>query len=135
MSVDQPPTPPQQQFTLDSNDRALAGIGYVFVIVAIVVAIMDDTKRKPLLKDHAVQAIGFTVASFAYHMVAGIIFICATIATLGLLGLVLWVLFLLPTGIGIYFGYLAYTQDGLVEIPYLTAFMTEQGWFETRKAA
>jgi len=135
MATIPPQRAPQEQFTLDSNDRVLAALGYVFVIVAIVVAILDETKRKPLLKDHAVQAIGFTVATFAYQMVAGVIYICATIATFGVLGLVLWVLFLVPTAIGIYFGYLAYSQEGLVEIPYLTEFMAEQGWFETRKAA
>ncbi|MEZ4523852.1 MAG: hypothetical protein R3A46_19780 [Thermomicrobiales bacterium] len=125
--------PSPEHFTLDSNDRMLAALGYVFLIVAIVVALMNETKSKPLLKDHAVQGIGFGVASFAYFTVAGVIYLCLTIATLGILGLVLWVLFLVPTPIGLYFGYMAYTNDGLVEIPLLTDLMAEQGWFETRK--
>ena len=125
-----PPTP----YSLDANDRALAGLGYVFVIIAIVVAVMTEAKSKPLLKDRAVQAIGFTVVSFAYQMAALVFYVCLTLATFGVLGLVLWVIFLVPLAISVHFGYLAYSEDGLVEIPYLTQFMTEQGWFETRSA-
>lgn len=128
---DQAPVPHK----LDSNDRALAALGYIFVIVAIVVALVDETKRKPLLMDHAKQAIGFAVASFAYQMIAGIFYVCMTIISFGLLGLVLWVVFLVPFLIGLYLAYLAYNEDRLVEIPYLTQFMAEQGWFETRPAA
>jgi uncharacterized membrane protein len=127
---DQPPAP----YELDANDRALAALGYIIVIVAIVVALVDETKRKPLLMDHAKQAIGFAVASFAYQMVAGIFYVCMTIISFGLLGLVLWVVFLVPFVIGLYLAYVAYNQDRLVEIPYLTQFMAEQGWFETRPA-
>ncbi|CAN5658990.1 hypothetical protein BH23CHL2_BH23CHL2_19900 [soil metagenome] len=135
MTTPPPPGPPEQHFSLDSNDRLLAALGYVFVIVAIVVAVLDETKRKPLLKDHAVQGIGFGVVAFAYSMVAGIIYVCLTIVTLGILGLVLWVLFFVPLPVGIYFAYLAYTKGGLVEMPFLTDFMTQQGWLETRKPA
>ena len=124
------PTP----YTLNPNDRALAGLGYVFVIIAIVVALMNETKSKPLLKDHAVQAIGLALASFVYQMVAFIFYVCMTLVTFGILGLVLWVVFFVPLAISIYFGYLAYTEEGLVEIPLLTQFMAEQGWFETRPA-
>jgi len=131
-----PPTgAPQPHFTLDSNDRLLAALGYVFVLVSIVVAVLDETKRKPLLRDHAVQGIGFGVVAFAYLMVAGVFYACLTIISFGILGLVLWVLFLVPIPVAIYFAYLAYTQDGLVEMPLLTDFMAQQGWLETRKAA
>ena len=135
MTAAPPPTPVQDHFTLDSNDRILAALGYPVWFVAVFVAVMEESKRKPLLKDHAVQAIGFTVASLAYHFVAGIIYVCASIITFGILAFFLWVIFFVPVVIGMYFGYLAYSQDGLVEIPYLTEYMTEQGWFQTRKAA
>ncbi len=130
--VPQPPPPPEH-FTLDSNDRMLAALGYVFAIVAVVVALMNETKQKPLLKDHAVQALGFAVVSIAYGVVAGFIYLCAAIVTLGILAFFLWVIFLLPPVVGLYLGYVAYTEDGLVEIPVLTQFMAEQGWLETRK--
>lgn len=129
------PPPPQQQFTLNSNDRAVAALGYVFWIIAVVVLVLDDTKRKPLLKDHAVQGVGFAVVSALYSFVATFIFICATIVSFGILAFFLWVIFFVPSVIGLYFAYVAYTEDGLVEIPLLTDFMAEQGWFETRKAA
>lgn len=130
-----PPPKPEQQFTLNDNDRALAAIGYVIWIIAVVVLLLDDTKRKPLLKDHAVQGLGFAVASIVYSFFAAFIYICAAIVSFGILALFLWVIFFVPTVVGAYFGYLAYSQDGLVEIPLLTDFMAEQGWFETRKAA
>jgi hypothetical protein len=139
MAVQPPPAPPPAppaggQFTLESNDRILAAAGYVVWLVALVVVLMDETKRKPLLKDHAVQALGFAVASMVYGFFATFAFICGAIISFGILAFVLWVLFFVPLAIGIYFGYLAYTQDGLTEIPWLTRFMTQQGWFETRKA-
>jgi hypothetical protein len=130
-----PPAPGQPpHFTLDSNDRILAALGYVIWIVAVVVALLDETKSKPLLKDHAVQGIGFAVAGFAFLMVAGVFYICAAIISLGILALVLWPIFFVPNVVGIYYGYLAYNQNELVEIPWLTQFMAEQGWFQTRKA-
>lgn len=135
MTAPPPAGSPEDQFTLNSNDRLLAALGYVFVVVAIVVAVLDETRRKPLLKDHAVQGIGFGVAAFIYSMLAGVIFVCATILTFGLLGLVLWVLFFVPLPVAVYFAYLAYTQDGLVEMPFLTDFMAQQGWLETRAPA
>jgi hypothetical protein len=135
----QPPVPPQappvKQFTLDSNDRILAALGYVIWIVALVVVLLDETKRKPLLKDHAAQGLGFAVAGFAFLMVAGVFYICLSIVSFGILAFFLWPIFFVPNLVGIYYGYLAYSQDGLVEIPWLTSFMAEQGWFETRKTA
>jgi uncharacterized membrane protein len=129
-----PPPAPQQQFTLNDNDRVVAALGYVFWIVAVVMLILDDTKRKPLLRDHAVQGIGFAVVSIVYGFFATFIYICAVIISFGILAFFLWVIFLVPVLVGAYFGYLAYTRDGLVEIPLLTDFMAEQGWFQTRQA-
>jgi hypothetical protein len=141
MSVQPPPAPPaappgstSDGFTLENNDRILAALGYVIWLVALVVVLLDETKRKPLLKDHAVQALGFAVAGVVYGFFATFIFICGAIISFGILAFVLWVLFFVPLVVGAYFGYLAYTQDGLTEIPWLTKFMTDQGWFETRKA-
>ncbi len=134
MAIQQQDTTPDDQFTLSSNDRLLAAIGYVFWLVALVVVLLDETKRKPLLKDHGAQGLGFAVAGFVYLTVFGMLYLCLTIVSFGILAFFLWPGFFLPNLIGIYFGYLAYTEDGLVEIPWLTAFMAEQGWFETRKA-
>lgn len=141
MSMQPPPAPPAAPprptgdgLVLESNDRILAALGYVIWLVALVVVLLDETKRKPLLKDHAVQALGFAAASVVYTFAALIVFICGSIISFGILAFVLWVLFLVPLAIGAYFGYLAYTQEGLTEIPWLTKFMAEQGWFETRKA-
>lgn len=125
--------PSEQQFTLDSNDRILAGLGYVIWLVALVVVLLDETKRKPLLKDHAVQGLGFAVASFVFEVIAGIFYTCASIVSFGILALVLWPIFFVPLIVGAYYGYLAYTRDGLPEIPWLTEFMAQQGWLETRK--
>lgn len=126
------PTGAGDEFTLNSNDRLLAALGYVIWLVALVVILMDETKSKPLLKDHAAQALGFAVVSFLYSIVATFVFVCVTIVTLGIGALFLWFIYFLPLVAGIYFAYLAYTQDGLVEIPWLTGFMAQQGWLETR---
>jgi hypothetical protein len=135
MSMQPQQSQPEKHFTLDSNDRILAALGYVIWLVALVVVLLDETKRKPLLKDHAVQGLGFAVAGFAFLMVAAIVYLCLAIVSFGILAFILWPIFFVPNLVGIYFGYLAYSEDGLVEIPWLTPFMAEQGWFETRKAA
>lgn len=117
-------------YTLEPNDRTLAAIGYVIWIVAVVVLLMEDTKRKPLLKDNAAQAIGLNIASYG---VVTILFFCGTAVTLGFGAVILWILYFAPLAITIYYGYLVYTQGDLPEIRWLTDFMAQQGWLETRK--
>lgn len=125
MQTNSPPSDYEGELT--PNDRLLAALGYLIWVVALVVLLLEETKSKPLLKDHAVQALGFAVATVIYSILATIVFICGTAITLGFGALILWVLYLVPVPIAIYFAYLAYTREGLFEIPYLTRFLNEQG--------
>lgn len=116
---------------LASNDRVLAALGYVFWFVALVVLLLDETKHKPLLRAHAIQALGLTVVAYAYGLIAIVVFICATLATLGLAALFLWVIFFVPLAFQLYWAFLAYDRPAeLVEIPWLTEFMVRQGWLQ-----
>ena len=116
---------------LASNDRILAALSYLVWFVALIVLLLDESKRKPLLRAHAVQALGVAVAAYAYGFVATIIFICATLATLGLAALFLWVIFFVPLAFQLYWAFLVYDQPTeLIEIPWLTEFMVRQGWLQ-----
>jgi hypothetical protein len=116
---------------LTSNDRILAALGYVFWFVALIVLLLDGTKNKPLLRAHAIQALGVTVAAYAYGFVASIVFICSTLATLGIAALFLWVIFFVPLALQLYWAFLSYDRPSeLVEIPWLTEFMARQGWLQ-----
>jgi uncharacterized membrane protein len=89
--------------------------------------VIDPNRDRPFQKYHAVQSLGFVVASFIYEILAVIVFTIGTAITLGCLAAVLWVLFLLPIIPAAYYAYLAY-QGKRFEMPYLSKFMRDQGW-------
>ncbi len=116
----------------NSNDRILAALGYIFWFVALIVLILDETKQKPLLRDHSIQALGFHLVSLVYSFFAAIVFICGTVVTLGIGAIVLWVVFLPPFVLSLLFAWFAYDKtDALFEIPLLTDFLRDQGLLDT----
>lgn len=114
---------------LESSDRLLAALCYVFWFVALIVLVLDEARQKPLLRAHAVQSLGVAAVAYLYGIVAAIVFICATLATFGIAALFLWVIFFVPLALQLYWAFLAYDRPTeLVEIPWLTDFMAQQGW-------
>jgi len=116
----------------DDNDKIWSLAAYITqvivpVIVPVIMLVIDPNKDRPFQKYHAVQSLGFLVASFIYEILAGIVFSVLTAVTLGCLAAILWILFLVPVVPAIYYAYLAY-QGKRFEMPYLTKFMREQGW-------
>jgi uncharacterized membrane protein len=107
----QPPT------TSDvSNERLMSLLAYLLApIVGIIILVSDTMKNNPVLRKHAVQSI-------AYAVVAIVISIILTITVI--LSCLFWVPYI-PL---IVFGIQAY-QGKDVNIPVITDFCKNQGWF------
>jgi len=107
------------QFTssdVTSDDKLWAALGYPIFIIAIIVLLMEDKKKRPFIKFHAVQALAINLVIF----VVGLIL---TAVTFGFGSLCLPVLWLLT----LFFAYEAY-MGKYYEIPVITNFIKGQGW-------
>jgi uncharacterized membrane protein len=107
------------QFTnpdITSDDKLWAALGYPIFIIAIIVLLMEEKKKRPFIKFHAVQALAINVVIWAIGLIL-------TAVTLGFGSLCLPVLWLLT----LFFAYEAY-QGKYYEIPVVTNFIKGQGW-------
>lgn len=116
------------------NDRVMAAVAYatqviIPIVVPAVMLLSEENKRRPFQKYHAIQSLGFFVATVIYEVLATIVFIGLTAVSLGCLACVLWLLFLLPVVPAFYYAYQAY-QGLYFEIPVVTEFMIQNKWLE-----
>ncbi len=119
-------SPPAGDVT--ENDRLMALLAYIIgVIVPIVILVSEEMKNRPFQRYHAIQSLGLWVASLIYSVVACIVYLLLTTITLGILGVCLWIIFLLPVVPVILYGIKAYQGEWVV-IPVVTDFIKEQGW-------
>lgn len=84
-----------------------------------IIILVTDMKNSRFAKAHAYQGLVFGAAGVAFIILYGI---CSTIlvaVTVGVLWCVLWVGYLLPFALGIYFAYLVYSKEQVV-LPQLT---------------
>jgi len=102
---------------VDSNDKLLAALAYIFVpFVSIFILITDSMKNKPFMKFHAVQSI-------ALGIVIWVLFSIFSTVTLGFGALC----FPVPLVLVLYYAWKTY-QGEMVTIPMLTDFIKGQGW-------
>ncbi len=110
-----------QQFSptdATSDDRLWGLLAYILTpLVPIIIMLMEDKKNRPFLKAHNAQAL-------ALGVVEVIISIILSIISLGLLGCIVGLVFLI---VNIYYGVQAYNGKTF-EIPVLTNFVRQQGW-------
>jgi len=119
-------SPPAGDIT--ENDRLMALLAYILgVIVPIIILVSEEMKNRPFQRYHAIQSLGLWVASLIYSVVACIVYLMLTTITLGILGVCLWIIFLLPIVPVILYGIKAY-QGAWVVITVVTDFITKQGW-------
>jgi len=110
------------------NDRLMALLAYIFgVIVPIIILVSEGMKNRPFQRYHAIQSLGLWVATLIYSVVACIVYFLLTTITFGILGLCLWIIFLLPLVPVILYGIKAYQGEWVV-IPVVTDFVKGQGW-------
>ena len=119
-------SPPAGDIT--ENDRLMALLAYIIgVIVPIIVLVSEENKNRPFQRYHAIQSLGLWVASLIYSVLACIVYFVLSTITLGILGVCLWVIFLLPLVPVILYGIKAYQGEWVV-IPVVTDFIKGQGW-------
>jgi len=113
---------------ITENDRLMALLAYIIgVIVPIIILVSEENKNRPFQRYHAIQSLGLWVASLIYSVLACIVYFLLTTITLGLLGVCLWIVFLLPLVPVILYGIKAYQGEWVV-IPVVTDFLKKQGW-------
>ncbi len=101
---------------ITSDDKIWSALGYPIFIIAIIVLLMEEKKKRPFIKFHAVQ-------SLALNLVIWVVAIILTAVTLGFGGIcvpILWLLLIWPA-------VLAY-QGKYFDIPVITNFIRNQHW-------
>src|SRR4030042_2201450 len=74
---------------ITSDDKLWALLGYIIPLIALIVLFMEDKKKRPFIKFHAVQ-------SLALWIVLSLVYFVGSLVTLGFGSLCLWIVFLLP---------------------------------------
>ncbi|GBD20014.1 hypothetical protein HRbin28_00452 [bacterium HR28] len=100
------------------NDRLLAALGYIFWIVVPAIVLLTDLRRSVFAYVHALQGLVFGGASILFL----ILYTCVTTVLSAIvppLACILWLGYLLPLALGIYYAYRAYTI-GQTEFPLLS---------------
>ena len=100
---------------VNDNDRLMAAITWVIPILGVVILLVEDMKKRPFQKYHAVNSLAFSVAFFIVLTILSIV----TFGFGGCLGILWFVV--------IYWAIKAY-QGEWVTIPVITDFVKKQGW-------
>lgn len=104
-----------QPMEVTSDDKLWAALAYVFTpLIPIILLLMEDKKNRPFIRAHNAQALAWGVA---FYIIVGV-------TSAFLIGLCIWPLGFL---VQLYWAYQAY-QGKMVEIPFLTNFVKQQGW-------
>ncbi len=134
--------PSKEPFDIDEANNAtalsatedaklLAGLSYISQIVLpavlpVILLATQETKRSAYLRYHVVHNLAFTVLAILYYLVATLLYVVDSAAVPCLLCF-LWVLFLVPVGVLIYYGYMGFTGK-CPEVPWLTQYLKQEGW-------
>ena len=111
--------------------KLLAGLSYISQIVLpavlpVILLATQETKRSAYLRYHVVHNLAFTVLAILYYLIAALVYVVVTAAA-PCLACFLWVLFLVPAGVLIYYGYMGFTGK-CPEVPWLTQYLKQVGW-------
>jgi uncharacterized membrane protein len=112
---------------ITSDDKLWAALGYPIPIIALIMLFIEDKKKRPFIKFHAVHALALIVVLIAVEIVVGILQAVLGALHIGLLGAIfgcitpfLWLLLFWPA-------ILAF-QGKYFEIPVVTKFLRDQHW-------
>jgi uncharacterized membrane protein len=90
----------------DDNDKIMAALSYILIVIMSVIILATDMKNKPFLKYHAYQSLTLGIALFVLYVILSITVVGLCVAPL---------LFLVQ----LWYGYQAYTK-GIFTIPVVT---------------
>ena len=116
------------------NDRLMSALSYasqvvVPILVPAVMLLAEESKGRAFQKFHAIQSLGFLVATIIYEVLAAIVYCGLSAVTGGCLGCLLWLIFLIPVVPAVYYAYRAY-QGMYFKIPFLTDFLVQNKWLD-----
>lgn len=97
-----------------SDDKLWAALGYPIPIIPIIVLLMEDKKKRPFIRYHAVQSLIMNVVLYVLMIILSITVVGALCAP------ILWLVTLWPA-------YESY-QGKYLELPFITDFMKNQNW-------
>ncbi len=120
-----------------SNDRLWAALAYFpnLVILPILILVLEENKKRPFQRYHAIQALGMVAVIVVYSVLIGLVQCVLGFALSALnagfvgsaLSCLTSLLSILPALAMLYFAYQAYSGK-MFEIPVLTQFMRQQKW-------
>jgi uncharacterized membrane protein len=103
----------EDEMPITDDDKLWVLLAWVFTpLVPIIILLLEEKKDRPFIKEHNMQALVWGVLMILVTALSS--FLC------GLPGLAMWFL-------GIYWGWQGY-QGNMVEIPFITDFVRQQGW-------
>ena len=112
---------------ITSDDKLWAALGYPIPLIALIMLLLEDKKKRPFIKFHAVQGLVLFVAFIVLEIAIAFLRTILGAMHIGLIGVVfgcitpfLWVLLLWPA-------YLAF-QGKYFDIPVITSFIRGQHW-------
>jgi len=119
---------------ITDQDKLWSALSYVFApLVGIIVLLMEENKKRPFQKYHAVQSIALAIVLWVLIVILEVIVMIATpllaavtagiggiVGVCGCCPIVVWVL-------PFYYAYQSY-QGVWIEIPMLTDFLKGQKW-------
>ena len=98
---------------VSSDDKLWAALSYVFSpLVPVILLLMEEKKKRPFIKFHAVQSLVVGIVLFIVVPIIATLTLC--------IGSVLWLVMF-------YWAYKAY-QGEMFDIPIVTNFIKKQGW-------
>ena len=115
------PVPPADDVT--DQDKLMAAIAYPIPLVAIIMLLVEEMRKRPFQKYHAVQALAANVVLWVAIVVLGCVLSILSIWLGGLCGIsapILWF-------VTLYWSYESY-QGKYFEIPVVTDFLKGQAW-------
>jgi uncharacterized membrane protein len=106
----------QQPMNTDitSDDKLWAALGYPIFPIALIMLFMEEKKKRPFIKFHAVQSLALNVVLWI------VVIILSVTVILAICDPVLWLLMIWPA-------VLAY-QGKYFEVPVVTNFLRGQHW-------
>ncbi len=116
---------------LTDNEKLMACLSYASqlilpAVLPIILLLTEEYKGSSFVRHHAVHGLALLVATIIYELaVVGVYVLGSTVVAC--LACVLWVLFLVPIVVFIYYAVVA-LQGRSPEVPYLTKFLKDSNW-------
>jgi len=116
----------QGSASITSDDKLWAALGYPIVIIAVVMLLLEDKKKRPFIKFHAIQAIALNVVLWVVWIIFAILIGIIAAVTLGI-GSILGCIYPITWLLLIWPAILAF-QGQTFDIPVITKFLRGQHW-------